>query len=129
LDTKLEPVELPRPIAALGWLFAGMMFLYPIHELILLRDAHEFALQQPAFHQFSAFDLRGFVTQCTMFGWAGGWGFLLGVGWLAGVGGLWIYDAFHGRTLAARSRRPFMAVVLGLLVVASILVGEILRLT
>jgi hypothetical protein len=129
LDTKLEAVELPRSIAALGWLFAGMMFLYPFHEVIVLRDAHESAMQQPAFNQVSGLDLRHMAVTCTPYGWAGAWGSLLGVGWLAGVSGLWIYDAFNGRTLAARSRRPFMAVVLGLLVVASILVGEILRLT
>ena len=97
-----------------------MTFLYPIHSVIVAMADREFARQHPS----SQFDLRTMIIHETVFGWAGAWGFALGVVWLAVASGLWIYYVLNGRHLTHTSFRPFMAVLAGLLFVTSILVVE-----
>jgi hypothetical protein len=117
-----EAAALPTPIRAVAWLFAGVMLLYPIHEVIVVLAGHESAGQLPP----SQFDLRTMAIHDTVFGWAGAWGCALGVVWLAVASALWIYYVLNGRHLTRTSLKPFIAVVMGLLIVTSMLALEMI---
>lgn len=84
------------------------------------RADRAFARQQPV----AQFDLRTMVIHDTVFGWAGAWGTAVGLVWLAVASGLWIHYALDGRRLGRTSRRPFLTVLVGLLIVGSLLVVE-----
>jgi hypothetical protein len=114
----------PPLMRTMGWVFAAMMLLYPIHSCIVVRADLEFARQHPKSQPESQFDLRTIVMHDTVFGWAGAWGAALGTVWLAGAGGLWTYYFVRGWTLCRRSRRSLIAILTGLLVVGSGLVAE-----
>ena len=109
-----------------------MMFLYPIHAVLVEMARRELDSQCASETVYRSatgqgFDLRHASRHDTVFGFFGGWGFLLGNLWLFVAAGLWFHYWRAGHRLAAASRRAFIAVLTGVAVVLSTLLVEATR--
>ncbi len=128
--TTGELASLPKGMCVMGWVLASLMMLYPVDTILAARAIRQIVAAERAEQQASPptsgmhFDLRTPATHCGPLGWAGAWGFILGVVWMCVAGALWLYYRLTGRMLAKRSRRAFIIVTCGVAIVFGSLLAE-----